>query len=91
MLPTNESNIILRIIIFMQHYRRVGRWEARKHDVQGPVYLPTAFKAVAIGVNGETLGPSWKRYFSLDRRQFCKRFNVASWPSRHDLYGLVPT
>lgn len=58
MLPINECNIILHILMFMQHHRRVGRREARKHDVQGPVYLPTAFKAVAIGVNGEILGPS---------------------------------
>lgn len=58
MLPMDKSDIILHIIMFIQHHRRVGRREAREHDVQGPVYLPTSFKAVAIGVNGEILGPS---------------------------------
>ena len=57
MLPINECNIILHAIMSSIHRHRKGRWEARKHDVRGPVCLPTSPKAVAIWVNEETLGP----------------------------------
>jgi len=57
MLPINECNIILHAIMSSISHHRKGRREARKHDVQGPVCLPTSPKAVAIWVNEETLGP----------------------------------
>lgn len=50
--------------------------EARKHDVQGPVCLPTAFRAVVIGVNDETLGPSWKRGLQLSAEDCSVRGSV---------------
>lgn len=80
MLPIDKSNIILHILMFMQHHHRTGRREAREHDVQGPVCLPTSPKAVAIWMNEETLGPpgSAGLQFPYDRRLLCPRFNVAS-------------